>query len=208
MGVIKGAVQVRGQKLIILIGGKSYELRGGTGYLRQQWASLKKEVEEKGSCEQALVVYPQVDYGKYSARQEWKIKFKLVRIEPTDHRRSRGKEVKEGEFTIGGLWQYIPQCSSPCLTIKKNWSPSLVNYVEPLSSQQKAQVLRPTHLPVEWWEAPVEAFRYSKELAELSSKPWFVKVKAVFLPESAKFKVIEQLAAPTLERPKYLSAYP
>ncbi len=66
-------------------------------------------------------------------------------------------------------------------------------------------MLKPSYLPMEWSDAPMEAFRFQESEAE-NKKPYFVSVKAVFEPGLERFKVIEQLAQPSQKMPRYLSA--
>ena len=75
-----------------------------------------------------------------------------------------------------------------------------------MDSQQKAYILRPNYLPVEWSNPPTEAFKYSEETVAEGKKADFVSVKGVFVAEENKFKVVEVLAPPTQTIPKYLKA--
>ena len=115
-------------------------------------------------------------------------------------------ELRSGEFKLAGLWQYPPQGSTPCITIRRNWEQGLVNYLEKIDSQQKAYILRPNHLPVEWSDSPTEAFRVSESALTFGKKADFVSVKGVFVAAENKFKVVEVLAEPTQTRPRYLKA--
>ena len=91
--------------------------------------------------------------------------------------------------------------------MKKNLTiPLTTDYLEKIDSKQKAYILRPNNLPVDWSDSPIEAFRWSEEAGAEGQKPDFVSVKAVFGPEANKFKVVEVLAPPSQTRPKYLKA--
>ena len=208
IGVIKGLVFLSEGRLNIQLGDKNYELKSALQDRRKILATLKQEIEKKGSCEKALVVYPYVYYFQKSEEQQRRIAFRLARRKQVDLANATWNQLIEREFIISGLWQYIPRCSIPCLTIRRNWSERMVEYLEEISSQPKNKLLKPSHLPVEWGDAPVEPFRYSLESEQKGEKSWFVRVKAVFVPGEDRFKVIGQLAEPTLERPRYLSAHP
>ena len=112
-------------------------------------------------------------------------------------------ELKEREFKLSGTWQYIGE--QRAMAIWRNWSESLEKYLEKASKQQKEKMLKPSYLPMEWSDAPMEAFRFQEFLAK-NKKPYFVSVKAVFEPGLDQFKVIEQLAKPSHSIPRYLSA--
>ena len=105
-----------------------------------------------------------------------------------------------------GLWQYPPKWNSPCITIRRNWEQGFVSYLEKIDEKQKAYILRPNHLPVEWSDSPTEAFRWSEGAGSEGKKADFVSVKGVFVAEEHKFKVVEVLAPPTQTIPKYLKA--
>ena len=111
-------------------------------------------------------------------------------------------ELKEREFKLSGTWQYIGE--QRAVAIWRNWSESLEKYLEKASKQQKGKMLKPSYLPVEWSDAPMEAFRFQESGAE-NQKPYFVSVKAVFEPGLDQFKVIEQLAKPSHLIPRYIS---
>ncbi len=208
IGVIKGKIVYSFEKLKIQMGDWEYELQSAPPQdKRRKFEGLKQEVKEKGSCQKVLVVYPFVYHFLEAEKQKRRVAFKVVTSKDADPSTVIWNELMEREFKFSGIWNYITHCGDePCITIKRNWSPSLVKYLEKMSKQQKAKKLRPFHLPVEWLDAPVEAFKYAQKSSEVSQKPWFVTVKAVFVPEEDKFKVVEQLAEPSQTKPRYLKA--
>ncbi len=202
VGVIEGEVESRDNKLKVSIGAESYDLKFIPGHKKRQWSKLKQEIEEKGSSQKTLIVYPQVNINK---KGEIKIAFALSKVESSSDLRNR-LELKEGEFKLAGLWQYPPKGSTPCITIRRNWEQGFVSYLEKIDEKQKAYILRPNYLPVEWSNPPTEAFKYSEETVAFGKKADFVSVKGVFVAEDNKFKVVEVLAEPTQTIPKYLKA--
>ncbi len=202
VGVIEGEVESIDNKLKVSIGGESYDLKFIPGHKKRQWSKLKQEIEEKGNCSKTLIVYPQANLNK---KGESKITFALSKVESSSDLRNR-LELKEGEFKLAGLWQYPPKGSTPCITIRRNWEQGFVNYLEKMDSQQKAYILRPNHLPVEWSDSPTEAFRVSESALAEGKKADFVSVKGVFVAEENKFKVVEVLEEPTQTIPRYLKA--
>ena len=202
VGVIEGEVESRDNKLKVSIGAESYDLKFIPGHKKRQWAKLKQEIEEKGSSQKTLIVYPQVNINK---KGEIKITFALSKVESSSDLRNR-LELKEGEFKLAGLWQYPPKGSNPCISIRRNWEQGFVSYLEKIDEKQKAYILRPNYLPVEWSNPPTEAFKYSEETVAEGKKADFVSVKVRFESEDNKFKVVEVLAEPTQTIPKYLKA--
>ena len=149
-----------------------------------------------------MIVYPQANLKK---KGEIKISFALSKVESSSEWRNR-LELRSGEFKLAGLWQYPPSGDTPCITIRRNWEQGFVSYLEKIDEKQKAYILRPNHLPVDWSDSPTEAFKYSEESEEKGNKPLFVSVKGVFVAEENKFKVVEVLAEPTQTIPRYLKA--
>ena len=164
---------------------------------------LKKEIKEKGSSEKVLVVYPSVNYFKSEEEQRRAVLFRVVSIKEVKSDVVTWNELKEREFKLSGTWQYIGE--QRAVAICRNWSESLEKYLEKASKQQKGKMLKPSYLPMEWSDAPMEAFRFQDSETE-TKKPYFVSVKALFEPGLDNFKVIEQLAKPSQKIPRYISA--
>ena len=202
VGVIEGQVESEENRLRVGIGESSYELRFVPGAKKRQWSKLKQEIEEKGSSLKTLIVYPQVNLDKKGAI---KFSFALSSIKSSSGS-VKGLDFKEGEFKLAGIWQYSPQGNKPCITIRRNWSQGFVSYLEKIDEKQKGNMLRANYLPVDWKNPPTEAFKYSEETLTKGKKPEFVIVKAVFEPEVNQFKVLELLAEPSQDIPKYLKA--
>ena len=202
VGIIEGEVESIDNKLKVSIGTESYDLKFIPGHKKRQWSKLKQEIEEKGNCSKTLIVYPQANLNK---KGEIKITFALSKVESSSELRNR-LQLKEGEFKLAGLWQYPPKGSTPCITIRRNWEQGFVSYLEKIDEKQKAYILRPNHLPVEWSDSPTEAFRWSEGAGSEGKKADFVSVKGVLVAEEHKFKVVEVLAPPTQTIPKYLKA--
>ncbi len=205
VGVIKGLVVYRDEQLKIQLESKEYGLLSAPlKDKRKKFEGLKKEIKEKGSSEQVLVVYPSVNYFKEGKEQRRAVLFRVVSIKEVKPDVVTWNELKEREFKLSGTWQYIGE--QRAVAIWRNWSESLEKYLEKASKQQKGKMLKPSYLPVEWSDAPVEAFRYVQESEAENQKPYFVSVKAVFEPGLDNFKVIEQLAKPSQKIPRYISA--
>jgi hypothetical protein len=110
------------------------------------------------------------------------------------------------EFTIGGLWQFIPVCRFPVVSVFKNLTPERLEWIKQAEAKQRVKFMKPAHLPVLWKEAPVRPFKYNPR-AEEQEKPAFVKIKAKFLPKKNAFVFESLLDSPTTENvPKFLKA--
>ncbi len=205
VGVIKGLVVYRDEQLKIQIEDKEYGLLSAPSKdKRKTFEGLKEEIKAKGSSEKVLVVYPSVNYFKEGEEQRRAVLFRVVSVKEVKSEIVTWNELKEREFRLSGTWQYIGE--QRAVTICRNWSESLEKYLEKASKQQKSKMLKPSYLPMEWSDAPVEAFRYAQDSEAENKKPCFVSVKAVFEPGLDKFKVIEQLAKPSHLIPRYISA--
>ncbi len=202
VGVIEGEVESTENKLKVSLGAESYDLKFVPGHKKRQWSKLKQEIEEKGSSQKILIVYPQANLNK---KGEVKIAFALSKVESSSEIEKRW-ELMAGEFKLAGLWQYPPKGSTPCITIRRNWEQGFVNSLEKMDLNQQAYILRPNHLPVEWSDSPTEAFRVSESALAEGKKADFVTVKGVFVAEENKFKVLEVLEEPTQSIPRYLKA--
>ncbi len=183
VGVIEGEVESIDNKLKVSIGANSYDLKFIPGNKKRQWSKLKQEIEEKGKCSKTLIVYPGANLNK---KGEVKIAFALSKVESSSDWKNR-LELKEGEFKLAGLWQYPPKGNTPCITIRRNWEKGFVNYLEKIDSKQKAYILRPNHLPVEWSNSPTQAFRVGESPLAEGKKADFVSVKGVFVAEENKW---------------------
>ena len=195
VGVIKGLVVCRDEQLKIQIEEQEYGLLSAPlKDKKKKFEGLKAEIKEKGSSEKVLVVYPSVNYFKEGEEQRRAVLFRVVSVKEVKSEIVTWNELKEREFRLSGTWQYIGE--QRAVVIWRNWSESLEKYLEKASKQQKGKMLKPSYLPMEWSDAPVEAFRYGQELEAETKKPYFVSVKAVFEPELDQFEIGEGHKSP------------
>jgi hypothetical protein len=204
IGVIEGEVSFDEQGFAkITLAGQEYSLL----YIprkKSKLLALQKQIQETGNARQRLIVYPKVTHFP-DPNKPHLIEFQLVRFE-SGTKRGISEEVAHMEFQIAGLWQLIPVCRTPCISIFKNLTPERLKWVKQADAKQRFRFMKPVHLPLLWEEAPVEPFKYNPK-AEKQQKPAFVKIKAKFLPKKNAFVFESLLEAPTTkEVPKFLKA--
>ena len=206
VGVVQGKVTECDEKLSLELGGKNYPLfYANTKF----WAykGFKKQIALTGKDDYPLMVYPKITHFPQK-HQPHNIYFQLVAFEAGNHPEKQETiftELNEGEFKIFGLWQFIPPSRLPCISVFRNYSPKLLEYIKQGELAKKVQITKATHVPIIWKDSPVQPFRFNPKLKKEEQKPlYFVSIKAKFLPEKNLFLFIEQLAEPTQDVPRFL----
>ncbi len=130
IGVIAGEVAFCDNKAYVTIADKQYSLFYASTHKRS-FEALKLHINNTGQSRHRLIVYPRVIHFP-SREQPDQIAFQLVgfvsdnltRSEATTQRDSStiDKQLLDGEFKLSGLWQFIPVCQTPCITIQKNFT--------------------------------------------------------------------------------------
>ena len=194
VGLIECTPQVENNRLSIVINGNQYELRKTYGPRSQQFELLKQEIELHGSRQMQLRVYPNIIHD--SNKQEIRHLFSLVRAYA-----DKPKCLdSSSSFVFRGIWQYVPYCSTPVISIHRNID--TLKFYKRLSTAAKKSFIRPQAFPV-IWSAPVEPFVYDPNLEKSEQMPrYFVEVRAIF--DNGQYKVVEMLNEPTKEIPKYI----
>ncbi|MGF1485482.1 MAG: hypothetical protein ACFBSE_00005, partial [Prochloraceae cyanobacterium] len=122
VGMIRGEVKfddVENQHTV-KFGGKTYPLF----YARKNYTAftgLKKEIESTGNSTQRLIVYPKFTHFP-KKEQPPRVGFQLVGFDKGAEADGVGSELKDNEFKISGIWQFIPVCRQPCISIFRNFS--------------------------------------------------------------------------------------
>jgi hypothetical protein len=114
-------------------------------------------------------------------------------------------QLQDFEFILSGLWQFIPPCRLPCVSIFKNFSSDRLARIKTVSALSKVRFLKASHIPLLWKDAPVPPFRFNPRVGE-QAPPHFVQITARFLPERDLFGFSSSRALPSLEAPKFLKA--
>ena len=194
VGLIRCTPRIEGDKLFVTIGDRDYELKKGSGRWRKQFDELKQEIEQHGSTEMLLRVYPQIIHD--SKNQEIRYWFTLVRAYFDESQCFDNRE----DFIFRGIWNIVPYCPLPVISIHRNIN--TLGFYQRLSFKAKKAFIRPQDFPVVW-SALIEPFQYNPELDPREQMPrYFVQVRAIF--KDGQFEVVETLEKPTLKIPRYI----
>ncbi|WP_248277878.1 hypothetical protein [Brasilonema sp. UFV-L1] len=204
VGVITGEVRFTDEgKSSVTIGRKEYPLFYAP---RKQKAfeALKKEIEATSQSNQRLVVYPKfIHFPK--REQPPQVSFQLVGFDKGRQEEVVSGELQDMEFKLCGLWQFIPVCQTPCISVFRNFNQQRLEYIKTTEVARKVKFMKASHIPLIWKDAPARPFRFNpKATKEEQGRPVFVQVKAKFLPGRDVFGFVEQLAEPVEKAPKFL----
>lgn len=205
VGLIRGEVNLSEEGMhTITFAGKTYRLK----YAQEKKATLyalKQEIKHTSNKIQRLIVYPRVIH--FPKRGQPPIfYFELVGFEGRAVA-DRGilNDLSDLEFKLSGLWQFIPVCQTPCISIFKNFTEARKLYIKQVEPVVKVRFMKAAHLPILWNDAVVKPFRFNPRLPkEEQGKSQFVQIKAKFLPQRMCFGFVEQFAAPLEKPPDYL----
>lgn len=210
IGIIRGDVQFdERNKAVIKIGELEYPLLSVGGQKKKAYYKLREEVNTTGITNYRLVVYPKVIH--FPDRDTpYLLSFQLVGFVGINSEISKPKpgldsQLNDNEFILRGLWQFIPVCKTPCISIHKNYSEARVKWIKGADALARVRFMKGSHIPLLWKDASVKPFRYNPK-AEQQGKTFFVAVKAKFLPQRNVFAFIEELGLPLEEAPQFLKA--
>ncbi|MFS0519220.1 hypothetical protein ACEYW6_31630 [Nostoc sp. UIC 10607] len=206
VGVITGSVNFTtdGQSTVT-IGSYEYPLY----YSKRQWDvlnALKKEIENTGNQNQRLVVYPKAIHFP-RREQPHRIAFQLVGFDRGRKLDAVSGELEDLEFKLSGLWQFIPVCPTPCISVFRNFSDERLEFIKQSEPARKVKFMKASHIPLLWKDAPVRPFRFNPKVTkEEQGRAAFVTVKAKFLPGRDVFGFVALTALPKDSAPRYLKA--
>ncbi|OWY64389.1 hypothetical protein B7486_47560 [cyanobacterium TDX16] len=207
VGIVTAAVHLdlETQKNTVTIGGSTYQLFYAS-QKRQAFEALKAEIAATGNSTQRLIVYPRVVHFPNKERSH-EIAFQLVGFDKGQQTKQEvSRELLDFEFKLAGLWQFIPVCRIPCISIFRNFSRERLDYIKQAEPAKKVKFLKASHLPLLWKDAPCKPFRFNPKAEADQGHPIFVSLKAKFLPERNVFGFVEQLAPVQETAPKFLKA--
>jgi len=167
--------------------------------------ALKKQIESTGNNELRVIVYPRVIHFPPKDKPH-QITFQLVGF---DNGSSEGicQSLNDFEFKLSGLWQFIPVCQIPCISVFKNFTPERLEFVKKSEVYKRVKFMKGSHLPIFWRDAPIRPFRFNPKLdKETQGKPMFVSIKAKFLPQRNVFGFDSLLTLPQSEVPQFFKA--
>ncbi|MBD1903631.1 hypothetical protein NDI44_27570 [Trichocoleus sp. DQ-A3] len=208
VGILTVEVTFEAEKTFVSVGGKTYPLYYSSSH-KQAYIALKKEIETTGISQQKLIVYPRITHYP-GGKQPYSLTFQLVGFVKHGTAESNtgvSSDLQDLEFKICGLWQFIPVCRIPCISVFKNFNQERLEFIKSAEVDKKVNFMKASHLPVFWKDALVPPFRFNPKLnKETQGKAFFVQIKARFNSERNTFEFISLLAIPSAEPPKYLKA--
>ncbi|MBI1243297.1 MAG: hypothetical protein GC195_17880 [Nostoc sp. RI_552] len=206
IGVIVGDVNLNSDgKNTVTIGNFEYPLF----YIPQKrkvFDALTKEIETTGNHTFRLVVYPKAIHFPRKD-QPHSMTFQLVGFDRGREQQTVSGELEDNEFKFSGLWQFIPVCQTPCISVFRNFTRERLEYIKQAEPTRKVKFMKASHLPLFWKDAPVKPFRFNpKAEKEEQGHPVFVSLKAKFLPGRNVFGFVALLAPPQETAPRFLKA--
>ncbi len=206
VGIIKGEVKFHDDEkksISITIGNKEYGIECNRRHSDAR-TGLKKIIAKTGETTQSLIVYPKVMHfpRKDQPHRLW---FQLIGFEVGNYENSISADLADNEFKICGLWQFIPVCRQPCISIFLNFKQERLDFLKASDDPAtQAKFMKATHIPVLWKDSPVRPFRYNPRGEKDQGHPYFVQIKAAFLPHRDAFGFVEQLGETLEEAPKFM----
>jgi len=208
IGVIKGNVTINEEKSVVNIGGAEYPLLYIPSHKRRRaYDALKKEIESTGNTTHRLIVYPKITH--FPGRDNpHAIAWQLVGFIGSEKQdKSELDNLKDFEFILRGMWQFIPVCQTPCISVFKNFSKERLDWIKTIEDWKKVKFMKVSHLPLLWRDSPVKPFRFNPKLEkEQQGKAIFVSLKAKFLPGRDVFAFVQQLSKASEQPPKFFKA--
>lgn len=207
IGVIEGECRFSKEGNFIKIAGKDYRLFW-IPQKKKAFEALQKEVESSGSALQRLVVYPKVIHFPERDKDHI-INFQVVGFAGNKkdvNPQSPTNELKPGEFKLSGIWQFIPVCRTPCISVFKNFTEERLKFIKEEEDQiKKLKFLKGIHAPVFWRDSLVPPFRFNPKIKpEEQGKPFFVSIKTKLNLERGTFNFTSLLAPPQEKPPKFM----
>ena len=207
VGIVKGEVKFhdddKKNPLSIVIGNKEYGIQCN-GTHSAALSGLKKVIAKTGESTQRLIVYPKVLHLP-KKEQPHRLWFQLIGFEIGNYKNSIAEDLADNEFKICGLWQFIPVCRMPCVSIFLNFKQERLDFLNKSNNPaEEAKFMKTTHIPVLWKDSPIKPFRYNPRGGKDQGHSMFVQIKAVFLPERDAFSFVEELGETLEKAPKFM----
>jgi len=206
LGIIVGEVRFdESEQGSIEIEQKLYPLFYAPNH-KMAYQGLKKQIERTAERKQRLLVYPRVTHFPFR-EQHHRIGFQLVAFEGAGQSLNQNIGLSDFEFKLCGLWQFIPVCSVPCLSVFKNLTTERIAHIKDSPVEKRVRFMKASHIPVLWRDAPTRPFRFNPKLdKEQQGQASFVGIIAKFLPGRDVFGFSQLCLEPTLTPPQFLKA--
>lgn len=209
VGVIVGDVTFHEDgKATVTLAGKDFPLYYAP-FRKKAYEALRMEVTKTSVFRQRLLVYPRIIHFP-KREQPHNISFQLVGFFREGNSQAPDAivtDLNDMEFKLAGLWQFIPVCATPCVSVFKNYTTERKDFIKAADVAIKVKFMKGSHVPLMWRDAPVRPFRFNPKLDSLhQGHAAFVQVKATFVPEKELFVFQELTAPPASNPPRFLKA--
>lgn len=179
----------------VQLGDFEFSLVGKKDIFRYLSVDLKKNPEP----ERWLMLYPKVLHLPGNAPHSVYFELKAFSVKKPEI------ELDHLEFKLAGLWQFIPVCKVPVISIFKNFSEERLESYKHSEPAKKVKETKPAHIPLFWKDAVVSPFRFNPKVPkEEQVKPYFVEIKARFFPDKQTFGFESLRGLPTEQTPKFM----
>ena len=204
IGILVGQIKFTENRGIVVVEGKEYPLLFAD-HRRKFYEELRSQLKSDSGEQWRLIVYPKITH--FPKREKpYHVGFQLVGLDKGCATNGVSQQLQDFEFKLCGLWQFIPTCQIPCVSVYKNFSSERLTYIKQIEKDKKVSYLKPSHIPL-MWGADTKPFRFNTELtASEQGHPAFVEVIAKFVPERDVFEFSKLLAEPTEKAPNFLKA--
>ena len=205
VGIITGTVTFGDPNATVFIGENQYPLYYSPRH-RKSYDALKKQVENNPGKVERLIVYPRIPH--FSRREILHIlSFQLVGFDNSNNPEGITNQLQDFEFQLCGLWQFIPVCQTPCVSVFKNFHEQRLEYIKQQEAYKRVRYMKPSHIPLIWKDSPIRPFRFNPKLEkEQQGHSSFVEVLARFIPGRDVFGFVEMLSTPAEKCPRFLKA--
>jgi hypothetical protein len=211
VGILPGEVSFEEGSIMakVTVGGKEYRLLFKPR-LMSAMVALKLEIKQSGSTTQRLIVYPKVMHFP-KQDQPHQLAFQLVGFEKDPASSAISMQLEDFEFKLSGLWQFIPVCRVPVISVFRNFDETIHQNLkkldEAVAAKKKVNFMKATHVPLIWKDAPFKPFRFNPKVEkEEQGRPLFLQLKAKFIPAKDGFEFVALLAPPLEKAPKFFKA--
>ena len=162
VGIITGTVTFGEETATVYIGDNQYPLYYSPRH-RKSYDALKKQIENNPGKQERLIVYPRV---MHFPRRELLhiVSFQLVGFDNSKKSEGITNQLQDFEFHLCGLWQFIPVCPTPCISVFKNFYEQRLEYIKQQSAYKRVRYMKPSHIPLIWKDSPIRPFRFNPKL--------------------------------------------
>ncbi|MGI2904771.1 hypothetical protein [Tolypothrix sp. VBCCA 56010] len=204
IGILVGQIKFTENRGIVVVEGKEYPLLFAH-HRRKFYDELRSQIESDNEEPRRLIVYPKITH--FPKREEaYHVGFQLVGLDRGYVTNSISQQLQDFEFKLCGLWQFIPVCPTPCISVFKNFSKERLSYIKQIEKDRKVRYLKASHIPL-MWRGDTKPFRFNTKLtASEQGHPAFVEVLAKFVPGRDVFEFSKLLTEPTEKAPNFLKA--